>query len=272
MPTIGRKSIELDRFYTADWAVTECMKQVSVADYDLVIEPSAGGGAFLRAIDHPNVIAMDIEPAATGIVEMDFFRFQIDLKFANVLIIGNPPFGIRHKLSDAFLKTSFANFNVRTVAFVLPNTYRKPTRQGIIPPDWRIKSITPLGRDAFTLDGQAYHVPCSFFVFDKSAGVDLRIDPADHQQACDFQFGSIDDYDCFVFGANPGKVIFNPTSNNRGYFIKSGIELDTLVERFRKLDWQGNSCANGGVAWFSKVEVVKQYNDAYANAVEPDSP
>ena len=53
----------------------------------------------------------------------------------------------------------------QTIAFVLPNVYRKHTRQKILPYNWRIVSITELGRDCFTLEGKEYHVPASFFIF-----------------------------------------------------------------------------------------------------------
>ena len=47
----------------------------------------------------------------------------------------------------------------------------------ILPNNWRIVSITELGRDCFTLEGKEYHVPVSFFIFDKSEGKDLRVNP-----------------------------------------------------------------------------------------------
>ncbi len=264
MPIIGRENIEFDQFYTGDNAVVRCMKDVKTLDYDCVLEPSAGDGAFLKHIDNPTVIALDVNPANVFVKKQDFFKFDLIGGYKKVLVIGNPPFGVRHDLSDAFLKKSFQLPGAQTVAFVLPNTYNKATRQKIIPPNWRIKSITPLDRDSFIYEGVTRHVPCSFFVFDKSTGKDLRFDEAKYQEAVDFVFAKKEDFELFIFGANPGKAIMNPLPNNRGYFIKSKIKVSKLIEKLSSIKWVGNSCANGGVAWFTKPEVVKVYNDKFA--------
>lgn len=262
-PRIGRKIIKTDQFYTTAEAVNRCLRHIVLDDYDCVIEPCAGSGAFVSAMPHSNIIGLDIDPKANGIIRQDFFAFRVPTKYKRVLVIGNPPFGIHHKLSDAFLCHAFAHPNVQTVAFILPNTYNKHTRQRIIPQDWRIKAIVKLERNSFTYNGKPYHMPCSFFVLDKSKGRDLRFDPARYSEASDFAFGTADDFAFFVLGANPARIILKPTANNRGYFIKPKIDTDTLIQRFKQVDWQGNSCASGGVAWFTKPELVKHYNAAF---------
>ena len=264
MPNIGRKNIELDQFYTRENAVKKCMSKIKTDKYDCVIEPSAGGGAFLERIKNPEVIAMDINPTAKGILKRNYFDYELEKNYKKVLVVGNPPFGVRHELSDKFLQKSFSLPGVKTVAFVLPNTYNKVTRQKIIPQEWRIKDIIPLEQNSFTYDGEIRHIPCSFFVFDKSKGRDKRFDTTKYQKARDFDFVTENESDWFIFGANPGKVIKKPTPNNRGYFIKSrDICKDILREKMERIKWIGFSCASGGVAWYSKLEVVWNYNNAY---------
>ncbi len=174
-------------------------------------------------------------------------------------MIGNPPFGKYHSLSDAFLNRAFSYNNVQTIAFILPNTYNKHSRQKIIPKTWRIKNIKELGKDCFIFNGKKKHIPCSFFVFDKSKGKDLRFDPK-KAQTNDFLFSKPPDFDFFIFGASPSKITQHVHPNNRGYFIKAIINEARLKKRFKTLPWKGNSCANGGVAWFTKAEIVHQYN------------
>ena len=99
------------------------------------------------------------------------------------------------------------------------------------------------------------------FKFDQSKGKDLRFDPR-KAKTTDFAFSRPPHFDFFVFGASPNKVIKNVHPNNRGYFIKSMIDKTTLKERFKSIKWKGNSCANGGVAWFTKAEIVHQYNQS----------
>lgn len=62
-----------------------------------------------------------------------------------------------------------------TISFIPPNVYRKHTLQRTISKEWRIVSITDLGRDWLTLDGGDYHLPTRLFVLEKSEGPDLRV-------------------------------------------------------------------------------------------------
>ena len=233
--------------------------------YDYVVEPSAGNGAFLKQLKHKNKIGIDIEPDDSSVIKCNWFKFKINPKYKNVLVVGNPPFGKYHALSDAFLRHAFSYDNVKTVAFVLPNTYNKHSRQKIIPENWRIKSIVELGKDCFVFNDVKKHIPCSFFVLDKSKGKDLRFDPK-KQKTIDFDFSSPKEFDFFIFGASPSKITKRVDKNNRGYFIRSlNIDKNTLINRFKTIKWKGNSCANGGVAWFTKAEIIYQYNQYFGS-------
>ena len=257
------RTLSLEKYYTNEQTVKACLSVVSktLKKYDYVVEPSAGAGAFFKEITHSNKIGIDIEPEDSSIVKYDWFHFKISPRYKKVLVIGNPPFGKYHCLSDAFLKQAFSYNNVQTVAFILPNTYHKHSRQKIIPSNWRIKHILELGKNCFIFNGMEKHIPCSFFVFDKSKGKDLRFDP-NTAKTDDFIFSKPPHFDFFIFGASPSKIIKDVQPNNRGYFIKSKINKTTLKERFKNIKWKGNSCANGGVAWFTKAEIVHQYNQA----------
>ena len=79
----------------------------------------------------------------------------------------------------------------------------------------------------------------------------------------DFAFGTPDDYEFFMFGSSPGKIVTEPKPNNRGYYIKPKIPSEEVIDRIQNVSWQGHSCANGGVAWFTKPEIVAQYNEAF---------
>lgn len=253
----------LDKYYTRKHIVKKCMVHIDTNEYDCIVEPSAGAGAFLDHIHHGNTIAMDICPENNRVITQDWLKYNISEEYRRVLVIGNPPFGVNHSLSNAFILHSLSFQNVQTIGFVLPNTYKKHTRQRIIPDNWRIRSIEDLGNDAFMYDGEVHHMPCSFFVFDKSNGDDMRVQihPDMYKESLDFYFTNSTQYDFFMFGAVPSKIIKRPTPNNRGYFIKSkGIGLDRLLNRIQSVNWAGNSCANGGVAWFTKPEIVMQYN------------
>ena len=155
----------LDKFYTKQTIVKKLIKKIDFNNFDLIVEPSAGNGAFLNEIDHKQIIALDIFPENKNIIKQDWFDFTIPQNYKKVLIIGNPPFGINNELSSRFLKHGFSFDNVSSIAFILPNVYKKHTNQKIIPKEYKITDIIDIGRNAFTLDGNPYHVPCAFFIF-----------------------------------------------------------------------------------------------------------
>ena len=139
-------------------------------------------------------------PRKPEVQKADWLTFQVSPRRESVLVVGNPPFGQYHKLSSQFIQRAMSFGNVRTVAFVLPNVYHKHTRQRVIPAGWRIASVTDLGKNAFTIGADDYHIPASFFVFDRSPGEDLRAAAPERPETQDFRFGSRKDFDLFVFG------------------------------------------------------------------------
>lgn len=259
-----KEARDLDKFYTKKEVVKRILSKINFNKYDFIIEPSAGDGSFSNQIKHTNLISIDKEPESKKIIKKDWFEYNIPEHFKNVLVIGNPPFGNRNELSKKFIQHSMSFSNVKTIAFILPNVYKKHTLQKIIPNNWRIKKIIDLENNSFEICGQAYHVPCSFFVFDKSKGKDLRLNPDKYKEANDFFWGNKNSFDIFIFGAAPKKMITDkPNKNNRGYYIKSKIKINDLIKKIKNIDWEGNSSVNGGVAWFTKTEIIKNYNEEY---------
>ena len=258
----------LDKFYTKQKVVKRCLDEVNKMPhiYDCVIEPAAGDGAFYKNIKHDTKIGIDIDPQHDEIIKEDWLNYKINEMYKRVLVVGNPPFGQYQKLSSKFITHALSFRNVQTIAFVLPNVYRKHTRQKILPNNWRIVSITELEGNCFTLEGEDYHVPASFFIFDKSGGKDLRVNPKAYTEANDFKFSDKYNFDIFVFGSSPRKITKTPTPNNRGYFLKSKIPVEDLIAKIKAVDWNGNSCANGGVYWLTKHEFLEQYIKCH----EPD--
>lgn len=257
------KKQELDKFYTKENIVKICLENINFNEYDFVIEPSAGNGKFYHNIDHSNKLGIDIEPDHNDIYPHDWLTYEIPSKYKNVLIIGNPPFGKRNKLSINFIKHSCSFSNVKTIAFILPDVYHKHTLQKNISSDFRLKEIIKLPKNSFLIGEEEYHVPCSFFVFDKSSGPCLRFNPENYQETADWCYGTKDDYDFFVMGAAANVIKDCPEKNNRGYYIKSKIDLDIVKENFTKGNWKGYSCANGGVYWLTKPELVKLYIEQF---------
>lgn len=258
----------LDKFYTKRNVALNLINKIDLSDFDCIIEPSAGAGNFSEQIEHENIIALDLKPENKNIIEQDWFEYNIPEEYNNVIVIGNPPFGIRNNLSKKFIKHALIFDNVKTIAFVLPNVYNKHTNQNVFPKEWKLINIIPLEKNSFTLNGEDYNVPCSFFIWTKeNSNIDLRYNENDHKTE-DFEFvlkKNINEADFFTMGASP-RVIKNREEvdpKNRGYYIKSKIDLNVLKERFKTIEWSkfGNSSANGGVSWYTKSELIKVYEE-----------
>jgi len=265
------KKIDNDKFYTKNSIAKICIDIIDFSIYDFVIEPSAGNGSFLSQISHANKIGIDINPEYDDILKMSWFDYTIPDTYSTVLIIGNPPFGIRNNLSKKFIEHAVSFSNVHTIAFVLPNVYSKHTMQRVIPKEYRIKTALLLPENSFEIEGEPYHVPCTFYVFEKSKGPDLRFDPSLYQDTTDWKYGDRLDYSFYVMGAS-FEVKDKPEKNNRGYYIKVKPNKDVVkvknnFERLRVLRKQGHikgySSVNGGVFWTTKPELVKIYKEEY---------
>lgn len=153
---------DLDKFYTDAAVAAECIAVVGT-DFDVIIEPSAGNGAFSNQI--PGCIAMDIAPGADGIIEQDWFEYR-RLRNADesVLVIGNPPFGKQNNLALAFINHA-ARFADK-VAFILPLSFMRKTMQDRVTPNLHLVLSQPLKKGAFLLDGEPYNAPSVFQVWE----------------------------------------------------------------------------------------------------------
>jgi len=257
--------VSFDKFYTKQSVSKMCIEYIDIPSYDFIIEPSAGNGSFFNNINHHNKIGLDLEPENDGIIKQNWFDYSINPSYSNVLVIGNPPFGKRNKLSKDFIKHSMSFNNVSTVAFILPNVYNKHTNQSIINNEYRIKDVISLPKNSFIVNGIDYDIPCSFYVFDKSVGIDLRFDPTLYKESIHWIYGTKNDYDFFVMGASANTIKDKPNENNRGYYIKvkSNFNKNHIQDKFIHGNWVGHSSCSGGVNWLSKPELVKLYNEQY---------
>ena len=92
--------IAYDKYYTEDELAKYCVEktyEVLGAEWDRIIEPSAGAGAYLKYLPE-NTLAYDILPEAPGIITADYREVQLPY-IERSLVIGNPPFGRANKLS-----------------------------------------------------------------------------------------------------------------------------------------------------------------------------
>ena len=109
MKKTGLKRQHGDKFYTKKSVVDSCMQHArSCIDLNttLVIEPSAGDGAFCDAIKQStqHYEFYDIDPKHDDITKCDFLAIDIPEQGLPICFLGNPPFGRQSSLAIKFIK------------------------------------------------------------------------------------------------------------------------------------------------------------------------
>lgn len=158
---------QLDKFYTNPLIAKECINKLNLEDFDCIIEPSAGSGAFSKQI--PGIKAYDLAPEDITIQEQDWFTLDKSIfsKYNKILVVGNPPFGRQSTLAMSFIKeSSFAD----VIAFILPKSFKKDSVKNRVPLNFWLVYEEDLPKDSFLLDGNKYDVPCVFQVWEKRGG------------------------------------------------------------------------------------------------------
>jgi hypothetical protein len=259
--------IHLDKYYTKKSIAEKCLAMIPEFDsYDTIIEPSAGNGVFSTQVQ--NCIAYDIEPESKGITKQDFLLLN-KIDGNNKLFIGNPPFGERSILAKQFIQHSIV-LGAETIAFILPDTFSKFLMQKIFPTNWKLIIEENLGRDGFDINGETYHVPCSFFVWTKrESNINLRKKELPQPKKIKFlpRFSKEAD---FTINGNNGKVKnLNEVTNWKSeHYIKVVLfeEKDFIKRQMSRIIYRFKSSVNGGNAWISQYEILEGY---YRIGIEP---
>lgn len=260
----GETPREHDQFFSKDETAAACVavlksELVSSLDaFDMVLEPSCGEGAFVRAVTHPNLLYMDID-AADDFIRRDFLMSSgvpqryfhtskkrkagadagesSDLsKRSTCLTIGNPPFGKNSsKAIDFFNKAALFS---DVIAFVLPKTFCKISVQDKLDREFFLVKEAPIADNAFTFKGESTTVPCVFQVWVHHAAVSrvktpplipmgsLRLISPRVTQTADFTFVKVGDAPDLIIrrvGVLAGKIyttdLHRWTTTNH-YFIR----------------------------------------------------
>lgn len=250
----------LDRFYTDQDIVQKILKHLDLNKYDLIIDPSAGDGAFSEHL--PNCRAYDIIPGTSQhkvpIQKADFLKLP-DNTFAGrnrILAIGNPPFGLQCSLAIKFFKkcARFAN----DIAFILPKSFRKQSVQNRLPLNFHLKLELDIPNDSFTINNKPHSVPCIFQLWSKQE------EPRQKPQLAkpkNFEFTTPKEANLSVVrvGVNAGTASKNlHVSSSSHYFIKTK-NPDKLITLINKIKFPHNNTV--GPRSISKQELIKKIDN-----------
>jgi predicted RNA methylase len=270
--TKGLQRNTIDKYYTKETIANDCLKQIikhiQINTDDLIIEPSAGNGAFIKGIqsliatDHS--IFYDIEPENEAISKQDYLLYDytgIKGKYPKIHIIGNPPFGRQSSLAIKFIKKSCQFCN--TVSFILPKSFKKESLRKTFPLKFHLIYETDLPDKSFLVDGREHTVPCVFQIWEKR-GVDRmsveKISPVN------FRFVEKSENPDISFrrvGVNAGvidDIHINEKSEQSHYFIKftGGLPISDILDRLSIITYEFNNTV--GPRSISKQELIARFN------------
>ena len=263
----------LEKFYTLDPIAKKCVETLKLnvnidPEVDIIIEPSAGSGAFLPYLTPlaNNVIALDIEPDAPGIIRADFLEYSpppLTKEGGQVICVGNPPFGRQASLAVRFIQHAAEFADV--IAFILPKSFLKASMQSRVPLTFRLAHQYELPQSSFSINNEPYFVPCIFQIWKRSQQKRQRTQITNPQH---FSFVTRDNEHDFAIrrvGVKAGAIVAAPQSTECSiqshYFIKLNDEKDILlnIEKLRNIVF-AESEHTVGIKSISKREVVDEFD------------
>lgn len=280
----GQKD-RLDRFYTP---VDEAFRLLS--DLPVIVpllarnpdcsgiefyEPSAGDGAFVRAVEElypsASVRAFDIAPSPsplcdTAIGEQDFL--DADIPYSdNRIVIGNPPFGEQGRLCFQFVEKALDI--APTVCFILPPSFKKENYQKRI--GFSPVAVIELDDTAYRVGNGFIDVQSCFFVFDREHQfVEDEIDFGE----LPFEFLPKSDTDSADFtirrvGGTSGTASPDTSvSTQSNYFCRTcdGYDTGTIIDTINGIDFPERDWSVGPRS-LSQREIARRVLEAMN---EPD--
>jgi hypothetical protein len=238
------------------------------SDESLIVEPSAGDGAFIKRIRGFGCksVFYDIEPEHEDIIQQDFLNLctdQLVKEYEEVHTLGNPPFGKKSSLAMKFIIKA-ATFS-KTISFILPRSFKKETMRKRVPACFHLKAEIDLRADSFTLNGDDFPVPCVFQIWERR-GIKRRMPARMEAQGYYFvQKGNNPDLAIRRVGVYAGKVDTSTEDKAKSshYFIKldeanKDVCLETICGMLNGVNFPNDNTL--GPRSISQQEIIGEYN------------
>jgi predicted RNA methylase len=276
--TKGLRRNTIDKYYTKDTVVELCLNfvktHIQIREDDLIIEPSAGNGAFIQGIKSitRNFRFYDLEPDNNEIIKQDFLQYDyssdmnriedtsIETPCSKIHIIGNPPFGRQSSLAIKFIKKSCEFCD--SVSFILPKSFKKDSLKKTFPMNFHLIFETDLPDKSFLVDSVEHDVPCVFQIWEKrptNRAVKQVLEPLNFRfvektEQPDISFRRV--------GVNAGIIDTNieQKSIQSHYFIQftNGKSITNNIQNLSKITYDFNNTV--GPKSISKQELICKFN------------
>lgn len=173
---ILRKDIKqlTEQYYTKEAIVNKICdtlnEKLNISETDMIIEPSAGNGAFINKIKSlsENYLFFDINPQHDEIQKQDFLQFNYldtQLEYSNIHIVGNPPFGRLSSIALKFIKHACAFCD--SITFILPRSFKKDSWLRRFNRSFHLVHQEDLPDNSFTFNNKDINIPCLFQIWER---------------------------------------------------------------------------------------------------------
>ncbi|MCU1675361.1 MAG: hypothetical protein JWM93_119 [Frankiales bacterium] len=271
--TVGtvKRTVGREQYFTDAALAQRCIdftdELVGLDRFPVIVEPSAGTGAFYDLLPAGRRVGIDIEPTHDDVVEADFLSWDPPVD-RPVLTIGNPPFGQRGSLAVAFVKAACDFSDV--VAFILPRSFNKYTFQDRVPARFHLLGSFDCD-DFHGPDGMPQPVKSVFQVWEKRDDLRPRTvlratHPDFDMRHCHLSRASAEQLErlrtSYPFAVAQVGVNFAPRDSadvTRGshWFIKPNAPR--VREHFERLDFAFLDTMNTAHKSLSKRDIVAAY-------------
>lgn len=259
----------IDKYYTKDNIVELCLnfvkKNIEINTNDLIIEPSAGNGSFIKGIKllTNNFYFYDLEPENNEIIKQDYLLYNYDninKVFNKIHIIGNPPFGRQSSLAIKFIKKSCEFCD--SVSFILPKSFKKDSLKSKIPLNFHLIFETDLPYKSFLVDSVEHDVPCIFQIWQKKETNRIKNEKLKPLNFIFLKKTENPDVSFRRVGVNAGVIDekYDEKSIQSHYFIKfiNGISVKNNINQLSSIIYDFNNTV--GPKSISKQELIFKFN------------
>lgn len=266
----GLKRDTVDKFYTKKETVDLCIEAIKeklTIDFndDLVIEPSAGNGAFIEQLKtlSKNCIFIDKFPEHQEIIKKDFLKYDaknVTGKYKKIHIIGNPPFGRQASTAIKIIKKACSFCD--TLSLILPKSFRKESMHKYVPINFHLLYQMNLPEIPVKNGDKEHNIKCVFQIWIKKDTLRIVMPP---QVPMKFSFVKKIDTPDISFrrvGRRAGFIseIIVDKNPRTHYFIKFKDVGDkvSLLERLRRATFDEDDTV--AVKSIGMQEVIVAYN------------
>lgn len=266
---LGLKRNTIDKYYTKDNITELCLQIINKNlkinyESDLIIEPSAGNGSFIKVIKQlcRNYKLFDLEPDNDEIIQQDFLNLDYSqlIAYTRIHIIGNPPFGRQSSLAIKFIR--YASIFCDSISFILPKSFKKDSLKNKIPLCFHLLNETDLPKNSFLVNNTEYDVPCVFQIWEKKETNRLTPTKTSPKKFKFVKKAEPHDISFRRVGVNAGHIDTNTEDKSiqSHYFIKFDNFNNELFDKLKEVVFDDSKNTVGPKS-ISKPDVVNIYNN-----------